>query len=135
MRVYERVYDTLINPLKGFAIRCIFINPFFVFYSTDIFYSEPDRISAIELKNEIKARDVMTDESTSSILHSALHIYPLSAAGELPKNEALMLVIRRQRTVETVDVDGRLLEKYRKTYRDEDLILHEDKFNYLYNQY
>ena len=46
-----------------------------------------------------------------------------------------MLMIRRQRTVETVHVDGRLSEKYRKTYRDEDFILHEDKFNYLYNQY
>ena len=53
----------------------------------------------------------MTDESTSSILHSALRTYPLGAAGELPKNEALMLVIRRQRTVEIVDVDGRLPEK------------------------
>ena len=94
---------------------------------------QPDLIPAIELKNEIKARAVMTDESTSSILHSALHTYPLGAAGELPKNEALMLMIRRQRTVETVDVDGRLPEKYRKTYRDEDFILHEDKFNYLYN--
>ena len=44
-------------------------------------------------------------------------------------------MIRRQRIVETVDVDGRLSEKCRKTYRDEDFILHEDKFNYLYNQY
>ena len=96
---------------------------------------QPDRISAIELKNEIKARAVMTDESTSSILHSALRTYPLGAVGKLPKNEALMTMIRRQRTVETVDVDGRLPEKYRKTYRDEDFILHEAKFNYLYNQY
>ena len=77
----------------------------------------------------------MTDESNSSILHLTSRTYPLSAAGELPKNEALMLVIRRQRTVETVDVDDRLPEKYRKTYRDEDFIVHEDKFNYLYNQY
>ena len=36
-------------------------------------------------------------------------------------------MIRRQRTLETVDVDGRLSEKYRKTYRDEDFILYEDK--------
>ena len=53
--------------------------------------------------------------------------YPLSAAGELPRNEALMLMIRPQRTVEKVDVDGRLPEKLRKTYRDEDFILYEDK--------
>ena len=44
-------------------------------------------------------------------------------------------MIRRQRTVATVDVNGRLPEKYWKTYRDENFILHEDKFNYLYNQY
>ena len=41
---------------------------------------QPDRIPAIELKNEIKARAVMTDELTSSILDAALHIYPLSSA-------------------------------------------------------
>ena len=46
---------------------------------------QPDRIPAIELKNEIKARAVMIDESTSSILHSALHTYPLSAAQGTPK--------------------------------------------------
>ena len=73
--------------------------------------SQLDRISAIELKNQIKARAVMTDESTSSILYSALLTYPLSATGKIPKNEALMLIIRRQRTVETVDVDGCLPEK------------------------
>ena len=36
-------------------------------------------------------------------------------------------MIRRQRTVETADVDGRLPEKYRNTYHDEDFILYEDK--------
>ena len=73
---------------------------------------QPDRIPAIELKYEVKARVVMTDKSTSSILHSVLHTYPLSAAEELPKNKALMLMIRRQRTVETVDVDGKNTGKH-----------------------
>ena len=88
---------------------------------------QPDRIPTVQLKNEIKTRAITTDESTSTILHSALRTYPLSAAGELPRNESLMLIIRRQRTVEKVDVDGRLPEKLRKTYRDEDFILYEDK--------
>ena len=88
---------------------------------------QPDGTPVIELKDETKARAVMTDEPTSSILHLALRTYPLSATRELRKNEALMLMIRRQSTVETVDVDGRLPEKYRKTYHDEDFILHEDK--------
>ncbi|CAF2722211.1 unnamed protein product [Rotaria sp. Silwood2] len=89
--------------------------------------SQPDRVSAIQLKSDIKVRAVITDEPTSSILHSVLRTYPLSAAGERSSNEALMLMVRRQRTVETVDVDGRLPEKLRKTYRDQDFILHEDK--------
>ena len=88
---------------------------------------QPDHIPAIQLKGEIKTRAVMTDESISSIVHSALRTYSLSAAGELPRNEALMLMIRRQRNVETVDVDDRLPDKLRKTYRDEDFILHEEK--------
>ena len=69
----------------------------------------------------------MADETTSSIIRSALRMYPLSATGGLPRNEALMLMIRRQRNVETVDVDGRLLDKLKKTCRDEDFILHEGK--------
>ncbi|CAF2058161.1 unnamed protein product, partial [Rotaria magnacalcarata] len=89
----------------------------------------------IQLKTEIKTRAVMTDESSSSIINSALRTYPLSVAGELPRSDGLSLTIRRQRTTETVDVDGRLPEKLRKTYRDENFILHEDKkINYLYNE-
>ena len=80
-----------------------------------------------QLQGEIKTRAVMTDESTSLVVHSALRTYPLSAASELPINEALMLMIRRQRNVETVDVDGHLPDKFRKTYRDKDFILHEEK--------
>ncbi|CAF5119642.1 unnamed protein product, partial [Rotaria magnacalcarata] len=87
----------------------------------------PDRPPAIQLKKEIKTRAVMTDESSSSIINSALRTYPWSAVGELPRSDGLSLTIRRQRTTETVDVKGRLPEKLRKTYRDEDFILHEDK--------
>ncbi|CAF3256256.1 unnamed protein product [Rotaria sp. Silwood2] len=88
---------------------------------------QPDRIPAIQLQNEIKARAATTDESTSSILHSSLRTYPLSAAGALPKNDTLMLTIRRQRIVETVDADGHLPENLKKTYRGEDFTLHEDE--------
>ncbi|CAF2075661.1 unnamed protein product [Rotaria magnacalcarata] len=87
----------------------------------------PDRVPAIQLKNEIKTRAAMTDESSSSIINSVLRTYPLSAAGELPRSDGLSLTIRRHITTETVDVNGRLPEKLRKTYRDEDFILHEDK--------
>ena len=88
---------------------------------------KPDQIPAIQLKGEIKARAAQTDESSSTILHSALCKYPLSAADELPRSDALMLTIRRQRRAEKLDDNGRLPQKLRKTYRDEDFILHEDE--------
>ncbi|CAF4535369.1 unnamed protein product, partial [Rotaria magnacalcarata] len=68
-----------------------------------------------------------TDEQTSLILHKALRTYPLNAAGQLPKTDALALTIRRQRTAPTLDPDGRLPEKLRKTDRGEDFILFESK--------
>ncbi|CAF4202296.1 unnamed protein product [Rotaria magnacalcarata] len=74
-----------------------------------------------------RTRAARTDELTSPIIHSTLRTYPLSDAGQLPKNEPLILMIQRQRTTETVETDGRLPEKLRKTYRDEGFILHEDK--------
>ncbi|CAM4831054.1 unnamed protein product [Rotaria magnacalcarata] len=63
----------------------------------------PDRVPAIQLKNEIKTRAAMTDESSSSIINSVLRTYPLSAAGELPRSDGLSLTIRRHITTETVD--------------------------------
>ncbi|CAF1126879.1 unnamed protein product, partial [Rotaria magnacalcarata] len=85
----------------------------------------PDLVPALQLKSDIKARATVTDEPTSSILHTALRAYPLSAAGQLPKTDALMLTIRQQRVAPSLDPDGRLPEKLRKTDRGEDLILFE----------
>ncbi|CAF4818092.1 unnamed protein product [Rotaria magnacalcarata] len=84
----------------------------------------PELIPAIQLKNHIKARAATTDEQTSLILHKALRTYPLNAAGQLPKTDALALTIRRQRTAPTLDPDGRLPEKLRKT----DRVLEQDSF-------
>ena len=53
--------------------------------------------------------------------------YLLSAAGKLPISDVLMFTIRRQRTAEKLDDNGRLPQKLRKTYREEDFILHEDE--------
>ena len=39
---------------------------------------QPDRVPAIQLKNDIKARTVITDEPTSLIIHSALRTCTLS---------------------------------------------------------
>ena len=86
-----------------------------------------DQIPAIQLKGEIKACAALTDESSSTIPYSALRIYPLSAGGEPPRSDGLILMIRRQRTAEKLDDNGHLPEKLRKAYRDEDFILHEDE--------
>ena len=83
----------------------------FPFQATDHYHaSQSDRVPAIQLKNEIKTRTIITGELTSPIIHSILRKYPLSAAGEFQKNEAVMLMIRRQRTVATIDVDACLPE-------------------------
>jgi hypothetical protein len=74
----------------------------------------PERIPVIELNNEIKLRAAYSDESTSVILHSALRSLPLRSAGELPRTDALMRTIRRQRTVPSVASDGRLADHLKK---------------------
>ena len=56
-----------------------------------------------------------------------MRTYPLSAAGQLPKNDALMLTIRRQRIAPKMGPDGRLSEELPKTDRGEDFILFEDE--------
>ena len=100
----------------------------FPFQATDHYHApQPDRVPAIQLKNEIKTRIIITGELTSPIIHSILRKYPLSAAGEFQRNEAAILMIRRQRIVETVDIDGYLPEKLRKMYRDKNSVLHEAK--------
>lgn len=87
----------------------------------------PEQIPVVKLNNEIKSRSATTNESSSSILHSALRTFPLSAAGQLPKTESLLLTIRRQRIAPKVDSNGRLPEELRRTHRDEEFILHEDE--------
>ncbi|CAF2131900.1 unnamed protein product [Rotaria magnacalcarata] len=87
----------------------------------------PERIPVIELRNEIKAREVTSEESTSVILHSSLRTFPLSATSKLPRTEMLKQTIRRQRqTPATTSTDG-LTDDLRKTYRGEDFLLHEEK--------
>ena len=67
----------------------------FPFQATDHYHApQSDRVPAIQLKNEIKTRTIVTGELTSPIIHSILRKYPLSAAGEYQRNEVVMLMIR-----------------------------------------
>ena len=86
----------------------------------------PDRILAIQLHNQVKQRAATTDETTSSILHSALRTFPLHAATQLPRTDIISQTIRRQRTTPATTSNDRLTEHLKKTYRDENFLLYED---------
>ena len=86
----------------------------------------PERIQAIEFTNNVKARAAISEEATSTILHSALKTFPLNATNELPRTEMLMQTIRRQRAAPSTITEERFPENLRKTNRGENFILHED---------
>ena len=50
---------------------------------------KPDLVPVLELKNKIKACAVETEESPSTILHSAIDSFSLNAASQLPQSETL----------------------------------------------
>ena len=84
-----RVYDTLINPLKGFAIRCTFINPFFIFYSADIFYSVPEILNSFDTEIVFKNEE----ESNNSI--AFLDILITRTPSNSPKNFLSTTIYRK----------------------------------------
>ncbi|CAF1105589.1 unnamed protein product [Adineta ricciae] len=60
-----------------------------------------DQILVIEFKNKIKARAVISNEPTSTILFSELKSCSLDAAAPLPTMATLQRTIRRQREAPT----------------------------------
>ncbi|CAF3615372.1 unnamed protein product [Rotaria socialis] len=61
--------------------------------------SKPDLVPVLELKNKIKLRVPETEESSSTILHSAMRSFPLDTADQLPESETLLRTSRRQHGV------------------------------------
>ncbi|CAF4412398.1 unnamed protein product [Rotaria socialis] len=53
--------------------------------------SKTNLVPVLELKNKIKARAAETEESSSTILHSAMRSFPLDAAGQLPQTNLSVL--------------------------------------------
>ena len=88
---------------------------------------KPDLVSVLELKNKIKTLDVETEESSSTILRSAMRSFPLDAASQLPQSETLSRSIRRQRQVPPANSNNQLPEQLKQTDRRENFLLHEDK--------
>ncbi|CAF1416428.1 unnamed protein product, partial [Rotaria sordida] len=87
---------------------------------------DPERIPAIEVKNQVKIKAATSDEASSSILHSSLRFMPLSAVVSLPSSDSLMRTIRRQRPKLRSDPNTRVPDNLRKTDRGEEFILYED---------
>ena len=81
----------------------------------------------LELKNKIKIRAVETEESPSTILHSAIRSFRLDAASQLPQSETFSGSIRRQRQVVPAGSNNQLPDHLRQTDRGEKFLLHEDK--------
>ena len=88
---------------------------------------KPDLVPVLALKNKIKTRAVETEESPSTILHSAIAPFPLNAASQLPQSETLSRSIRRQRQVPPANSNSQLSDHLKQTDRGEKLLLHENK--------
>ena len=58
-----------------------------------------DLVPVLELKNKIKIRTVETEESSSTILRSAIDSFPLDSTSQLSQSETLSRSIRRQHQV------------------------------------
>ncbi|CAF1533621.1 unnamed protein product [Rotaria sordida] len=67
---------------------------------------DPDRLHVIRLKNEIKHRGASSDEGASTILFDVLRTTPLTATPGLPTNDALLQIIRRERSPMKFDHHG-----------------------------
>ena len=52
--------------------------------------SNSDRIPVIQLHNQVKQSVTKTDQSSRSILNSALTTFSIHAVEELPKNETIV---------------------------------------------
>ena len=87
---------------------------------------KPDLVPVLELKNKIKTRAVETEESPSTILHSAIGSFPLNAACQLPQSETLSRSIRR-RQVPPANSNSQLPDHLKQTDRGEKFLLREDK--------
>ncbi|CAF1314240.1 unnamed protein product [Rotaria sordida] len=88
--------------------------------------SNPERIPAVEIKNDIKIKAAISNEAASSIIHSSLRSLPLTAVSSLPSSDSLARTVRRQRPTLSLTSSSQLPIELRKTDRGDDFILCED---------
>ncbi|CAF3258850.1 unnamed protein product [Rotaria socialis] len=88
---------------------------------------KPDLVPVLELKNKIKSRAAETEESSSTVLHSAMRSFPLDAAGQLLQSETLLRTIRRQHQGPPMNSNNQLSDHLKQIDRGENFVLHEDE--------
>ncbi|CAF3330513.1 unnamed protein product [Rotaria sp. Silwood2] len=88
--------------------------------------SNPERIPAVEIKNDIKIKAAISNEAPSSIIQSSLRSLPLTAVSSLPSSDSLARTVRRQRPTLSLTSSSQLPIELRKTDRGDDFILYED---------
>ena len=93
----------------------------------------PERIAAIELNNQAKARAVTSDEPTNAILHSTLRTFPLNAAIEPLRTEMIMQTILKARQTPAATSTNGLLDDLRKTDCGEDFLLRREEDMIIFN--
>lgn len=86
--------------------------------------SDPSRIISIKTVQEIKFRAKNTEEHTSTIIQNCTSIFPLDAAGSLPKKETLSRMIRRERKLPDGD---ELTDELKLSLRGDNFILYESQ--------
>ncbi|CAF1517507.1 unnamed protein product, partial [Rotaria sordida] len=117
------------KSIRSLGARChtnLTMDSFLSEPTTHTHAPDPERIPAIEVKNQVKIKAATSNEASSSILHSSLRFMPLSAVGSLPSSDSLMRTIRRQRPKLCSDPNTRVPNNLRKTDRGEEFILYED---------
>ncbi|CAF4033835.1 unnamed protein product, partial [Didymodactylos carnosus] len=85
--------------------------------------SNPERIPAVEIKNDIKIKATTSNEAASSIIQSSLRSLPLTAVSSLPSSDSLARTVRRQRPTLSLTSSSQLPIELRKTDRGDDFIL------------
>jgi hypothetical protein len=72
-------------------------------------------------------RAATSDEPSNTISHSAMRSIPLDAASQLPRDDLLLRIIRRQRQEASANTNDRLPVQLRKPDSGENFVLHEDE--------
>ena len=84
---------------------------------------DPIRMHVAKTVSEIRQHAITSEEPTSTILQNCTMDFPLAAAGQLPRRDALERMVRRKRQPPDGD---EILDDLRRTSRGEEFFAHYD---------